>query len=119
MNKEPELHEIVKSKQTHRHTFTCRKKKGVQCRFNAPWPPSDKTMIVRVEDIPNESVRKSKQIVEKVINKITNYKEDICGVTLDEILNDCGLSKDSYTEAMKTTQKSISIHYKRSPVEKV
>ena len=42
-----ELHELVKTLQTHHHTFTCRKKKGCKCRFNYPCPPSEDTMIVR------------------------------------------------------------------------
>ena len=32
----PELTKLVNTVQTHKHTFTCRKKKGVTCRFNAP-----------------------------------------------------------------------------------
>ena len=35
-----EMSNLVKKVQTHRHTTTCRKKKGVACRFNGP---SDKT----------------------------------------------------------------------------
>ena len=46
-NERPELHALVKKLQTHHHTTTCRKKKGVRCRFNAPWPPSTRTLIAR------------------------------------------------------------------------
>ena len=35
----------IKKAQTHHHTATCRKKKGVACRFNVPWAPSSKTRI--------------------------------------------------------------------------
>ena len=34
--KYPEMSKLVKKVQTHHHTTTCRKKKGVVCRFNAP-----------------------------------------------------------------------------------
>ena len=58
---EPELHELVTSRWTHRHTFTCRKKKGVRCRFNAPWPPSDRTIILRGENLTNEEVKERRR----------------------------------------------------------
>ena len=32
----PEMNNLVRKVQTHHHTTTCRKKKGVTCRFNAP-----------------------------------------------------------------------------------
>ena len=38
---------LVKTLQTHNHTFTCRKKKGCKCQFNYPCPPSEDTIIVR------------------------------------------------------------------------
>ena len=44
--------------QTDHHTTTCRKKKGVACRFNAPWAPSDKTRIARSEEKINETIVK-------------------------------------------------------------
>ena len=37
---------LVKNVQTHHNTTTFRKKKGVMCRFNVPWTPTDKTRIV-------------------------------------------------------------------------
>ena len=43
--KHPEMSNLVKKMQTHHHTTTCRKKKGVACRFNSPWAPSNKTRI--------------------------------------------------------------------------
>ncbi len=46
-NQRPDLHALVKTVQTHHHTTTCRKKKGIRCRFNAPWPPSTRTLIAR------------------------------------------------------------------------
>ena len=38
--KYPELNKLVRKVQTHHHTTTCRKKKWVTCRFNAPLKPS-------------------------------------------------------------------------------
>ena len=54
----PEMSNLVKKLQTHHHTITCRKKKGVACRFNAPWAPSDKTRIVRSEEKIDETIVK-------------------------------------------------------------
>ncbi len=42
----PDLQKSVKSVQTHHHAITCRKKKGVTCRFNANCPQSEKTFII-------------------------------------------------------------------------
>ena len=36
-----EMSNLVKKVQTHHDTATCRKKKGLVCRFNAPWAPSN------------------------------------------------------------------------------
>ena len=48
---------LVKKVQTHHHTATCRKKKGVACRFNAPsLAPSNKTRIVRSEEKTDETL---------------------------------------------------------------
>ena len=56
--KYPEMSNLVKKVQTHHHTTTCRKKKGVTCRFNAPWTPTDKTRIVCSEEKIDETIVK-------------------------------------------------------------
>ena len=55
----PDLHGLVNTVQTHHHTTTCRKKKGVTCRFNAPWPPSEKTCITRGKIIDKNEYKQS------------------------------------------------------------
>ena len=53
--------------QTHHHITTCRKKKGVACRFNTLWASSNKTRIVRSEEKIDETiVNKSKKLIEKL-----------------------------------------------------
>ena len=54
--KYPEMSNLVKKVQTHHDTATCRKKKGVGCRFNAPWAPSNKTRIGRSEKKIDETI---------------------------------------------------------------
>jgi hypothetical protein len=109
---EPDLHELVTSRLFHKHTFTCRKKKGVRCRFNAPWPPCERTTIVRGEDLTNEEVKNSKKIVDKVLHQITSIHEGVENITLDDILNSCGVSMEEYENAMDTMQKTLSFFTK-------
>ena len=69
--KYPEISNLVKEVQTHYHTTTCRKKKGMVCRFNAPWVSSDETRIVRSEENMNEAkVNQSKKPIDKVLSYI-------------------------------------------------
>ena len=56
--KYPEMSNLVKKVQSQHHTTTCRKKKGVKCRFNASWAPSDKTRIVHSEEKIDETIVK-------------------------------------------------------------
>ena len=46
VTKYPEMSNLVKKVQTQHHATICRKKKGLACRFNAPWVPLNKTRIV-------------------------------------------------------------------------
>ena len=84
--KYPEMSNLVKKVQTHHHTTTCRKKKGVTCRFNAPWTPTDKTRIVRSEEKIGETiVMQSRKLIDKVLSYIVTIS-DLSDVTLSEIL---------------------------------
>ena len=116
-NEYAELNGLVKSVQTHRHTSTCRKKKGVTCRFNAPWPPSEKTRIVRGGDVNEVKWKESKKILDKVLNEITSAL-DLSDVTLNDILESCDASETEYSHALECVQKKVSIIYKRRPCEK-
>ena len=63
--KYPEMSNLVKKVQTHHHTTTSRKKKGVACRFNAPWAPSDKTRVdISEEKIDETIVMQSKKLID-------------------------------------------------------
>ena len=115
-NQYPDLQKSVKSVQTHHHTITCRKKKGVTCRFNAPWPPSEKTCIIR-GNIDQDELEESKRIVDKVLSEMTSVL-DLSDVTLEDILETCGVSHTEYNDALANMQKKLSIIYKRRPCEK-
>ena len=103
--------------QTHHHTYTCRKKKGIKCQFNAPWPPSDKTCIISGGDIDKDKLKESKKILDKVLTEISN-RADLFDVILQDILKACQLSEKEYNVALKIMQKKVSVIYKRRPVEK-
>ena len=80
----PDLYELVKKLQTHRHKATCKKKKSVTCRFNAPWPPSVQTRIVRGgKDIEKDVLKKSKQVLDKVLLQVAQMEIDnICDISI-------------------------------------
>ena len=101
---------------THSHTPSCRKKKGVKCRYNAPWAPSEKTRIVR-RSVDIDEYKESKKIVDKVLIEI-NGLSDLSDVTLEDILKSCDLSETEYNNALEDMQKKDSIIYKRRLCEK-
>ena len=115
-NKHPELTSLVKKVQTHHHTTTCRKKKGITCRFNAPWPPSDETKIVRrEEDMDKTKLAASKKLLEKVLSYIVKI-DDLSNITQTELLAMCGVTKEEYCNALRCVEK-VTIFYKRKPSE--
>ena len=80
--------------QIHHRTTTCRKKKGLACRFNTPWAPLNKTRIVRSEKKIDETVaRQSKQFIDKVLSHLVaiSYLFD---ATLSKILEECGVTAE-------------------------
>ena len=86
--KHPEMSNLVKKMQTHHQATTCRKKKGVACRFNAPWAPSNKTGIICCEEKIDETIlNQSKDLIEKVLPYIVTIS-DLSAVTLSQILEE-------------------------------
>ena len=111
----PELHQVVKTVQTHHHTTTCSKKQGTRCRFNAPWPPSDRTMIVRGSDFSKEKQEKSRLILDEVLCGLN--RPDLSDLTVEDLLHECNLSLVEYENALEVMKSKISIIYKRKPSE--
>ena len=94
VTKYPKMSNIVKKVQTHHHTTTCRKKKGVACRFNAPWTPSNKTRIICSEEKIDETiVNQSKKLIEKVLSYIVTIS-DLSDVTLSQPLENCRVTAE-------------------------
>ena len=112
----PELNKLVTTVQTHSHTQTCRKKKGVTCRFNFPLSCSDETLIVRKPDDYDDVMKEKKEILDKVIHNISN-RTDLSNVTVSEILSDCDISEDEYYNALEYVTNKVNVIYKRAPNE--
>ena len=112
----PELHDFVTRLQTHKHTQTCRKKKGVKCRFNFPLPPSDETLIVRNLITDRETLKEKKKVLDKVLLYISD-ETDLSDVSIKDILSECDISEDDYYDALEYVQKEVAVVYKRRPCE--
>ena len=77
----PELFDLVNTVQRHHHTTTCRKKKGVRCRFKAPWPTTENTRIIRGKQKDKNDYKRSKRILDNILDKI-NSTPNLNDVTL-------------------------------------
>ena len=103
--KYPEMNKLVRKVQIHHYTTICEKKKGVTCRFNAPWTPSMETRIVRCEEnIDEMKVKSSKKLIEKVLFYIVKI-DDLSYVTQSEILGKCEVTEEQYDSALMCLEK--------------
>ena len=113
----PELHKLVTTVQTHGHSQTCKKKKGVKCRFNFPAPPSETTRIVRLTNCDSNNLTKEKRkVVDTVLENIMN-RNDLTGVPLTQILSECDISEEEYYDALDYVSNKVTVQYKRKPSE--
>nr|XP_034317094.1 uncharacterized protein LOC117686352 [Crassostrea gigas] len=126
-NEDVELKDIVLSVQQHskKHSKSCRKK-GTECRFNFPRPPSEYTFInspYEEDNIENdtdtihlkEEESKAKQILLQVWNEI---QDDANGLeNTEQVFEKLGLTQAQYMEAHKRLAKKTSVVLKRNPSE--
>ena len=103
--KDPLLHNLVRSRQLHHHTKTCKKKKGVSCRFHYPRPPSNRTMITRpqIEQPDQDKLQTAKKILTKVLDAIHSPHTG----TLEELLASVGVDVNDYEEALQISGAKI------------
>nr|XP_034326027.1 uncharacterized protein LOC105328140 [Crassostrea gigas] len=122
-----ELRKSVLEVQQHskKHSKSCRKK-GTECRFHFPRPPSKKTFITSVQEEDNTddckidsetNVNKAyaKEILVAVWDKIQNEDEQI--LTTEELFDDLSLTQELYEEAHNMLSSKRSIILKRCPNE--
>ncbi|XP_062612107.1 uncharacterized protein LOC134273904 [Saccostrea cucullata] len=122
-----ELRKSVLDVQQHskNHSKSC-KKKGTDCRFNFPRPPSQRTFITISSEEENkdkseaetreEKVNKAyaKEILLSVWDKIQNDGE---GKTTKEVFDDLSLTQELYEEAYNMITARRSVVLQRNPNE--
>ncbi|XP_061185136.1 uncharacterized protein LOC133193183 [Saccostrea echinata] len=122
-----ELRKSVLEVQQHskKHSKSC-KKKGTECRFNFPRPPSQKTFITSVQEEDNSDdcridsetkVNKAyaKDILVSVWDKIQNEDEGI--LTTEKLFDELSLTQELYEEAHNMLSSKRSIILERCPNE--
>ncbi|XP_062588391.1 uncharacterized protein LOC134250048 [Saccostrea cucullata] len=122
---DPELRKSVLEVQQHskKHSKSC-KKKGTECRFNFPRPPSQKTFITSANEEENAeeweketNVNKAfaKEILLSVWDKIQNDGERI--QTTQELFDDLSLTQELYEDAYNMLSTKRSVVLERCPNE--
>ena len=107
----PALNKLTNAVQQHKQTFTCRKRKGVTCCFNVPWPLSDETRIARGTNVSKEGLKRGKEILDKALSEVIIIDDD--DATFNKVLDSCSVTEDKYIQALETMKRKISIIYKR------
>ena len=64
------LYNIVTSFQKHKHTSSCLKGNKIRCRHNAPWPPTENTVLAK-SNPDKQTLSKSTRVLKKVFDKLT------------------------------------------------
>ena len=109
----PDFFSLIKKVQTHHHTQTCKKKKGKTCRFDAPWPASERTVISR-GNTDSESRIHAKAILQKVYSVLEVMTEEELGKhTLSDILTMADVTSEEYEESLKLCRTKSTITYMR------
>ncbi|XP_065926121.1 uncharacterized protein [Magallana gigas] len=121
---EQELRQTVLSVQQHskNHSKSCRKK-GTECRFNFPRPPSERTFIAERCEEEAECLHTSvqmntaeaKDILLMVWNKV--LEDSSASQTTEEIFTDLSLSQEEYEIAHQALTSRTTTILKRDPEE--
>ncbi|XP_062599362.1 uncharacterized protein LOC134260845 [Saccostrea cucullata] len=122
-----ELNEIVLAVQQHsrKHSKSCRKK-GTDCRFNFPRPPSVCTFInspLEEENVENSTgtidLKQEDAIAKEILLQVWNEVQDDSNAlnTTEEIFEHLGLTQAQYEEAHKRLSKKRSVVLQRNPNE--
>ncbi|XP_062579865.1 uncharacterized protein LOC134241859 [Saccostrea cucullata] len=125
---DPVLRSTVLAVQQHskKHSKSCRKK-GTECRFNYPRPPSQCTFISSPCDeddkkenpeqakLSNIGKSRAKDILMAVWNEVQNESNEL--KSIEEIFSKISLTQEMYEEAYNVLTKKKSIILKRNPSE--
>ncbi|XP_052713814.1 uncharacterized protein LOC128187408 [Crassostrea angulata] len=122
-----ELRNIVLAVQQHskKHSKSCRKK-GSECRFNFPRPPSVRTFITSPEtdEIDKNIEAETKSEAQKTVAKDMLMRvwdqmqlDNNSSRTVEDIFNALGLTQEQYETAYNMITKKKAIVLKREPCE--
>ncbi|VDI14436.1 Hypothetical predicted protein [Mytilus galloprovincialis] len=121
---DPELHEIVSSVQQHSksHSKSCAKK-GTECRFNFPRPPSKNTFISRTSTQSGPSVQKpsnqrlafAKDILLRLWKTVNNT--NIENITTQNLFIAAGITQEEFETASNVLTKRTTVTIKRKPAD--
>ncbi|XP_062614203.1 uncharacterized protein LOC134275940 [Saccostrea cucullata] len=126
-NEDLELRDIVLAVQQHsrKHSKSCRKK-GTECRFNFPRPPSVCTFInspVEHESLENAAeatdLKHERSISKEILLRVWNEVQDEANETrtTEEIFEHLGLTQEQYEDAHKRLAKKRTVILERNPCE--
>ena len=117
-NEDSELFQLVKTRQIHHHTRTCKQNKNKSCRFGYPRSPSPLTLIARPPDTENAATLKktAMEIQSKVYHALAN-SDHTSPVSLESILSLAQIDETQYIAALKTAQRRVTVIMKRDPAE--
>ncbi|XP_078330659.1 uncharacterized protein LOC111107339 [Crassostrea virginica] len=125
-NEDEELRSIVLAVQQHskKHSKSCRKK-GSECRFHFPRPPSVNTFInspqeegVSESDPEIIDLKQEQLLAKQILLSVWNEVQDVDDLkTTEDIFNNINLTQEQYEEAHKRLAKKRSIVLQRNPDE--
>ncbi|VDI77549.1 Hypothetical predicted protein [Mytilus galloprovincialis] len=116
---DPELHKIVNAVQQHskHHSKSC-KKKGTNCRFNFPRPPSVHSFISRPttdKDLTESDIKVYKDKLETVWKEIKDSELD--DISTEKLFEKAGLSQKEFEKCFQYVTSRNTIVLKRKKTE--
>nr|XP_022311157.1 uncharacterized protein LOC111116452 [Crassostrea virginica] len=125
-NEDGDFRNTVLAVQQHskKHSKSCRKK-GSECRFNFPRPPSVNTFIsspqeqeVSDNDTETGNLKQEQLIAKQILLNVWNQMQDLDdSKTTEQMFTDIDLTQAQYEAAHKTLAKKRSIVLRRNPDE--
>jgi hypothetical protein len=104
--------------QKHRHTRTCKKatKDGTVCRFNIPFPPMPKTLILQPfpSSFPKEILRHYQSVFCKIKLCLEDYKDQEQDTPFEDFLKKTSHTFEEYICAVRSSIRRVTIFLKRS-----
>ncbi|XP_062599557.1 uncharacterized protein LOC134261102 [Saccostrea cucullata] len=125
-SQDAELHKIVQDVQQHskKHSQSCRKK-GTDCRFNFPRPPSKKTFLAKprnfeedTENVSNGNLELKRNDAKAILQKVwENIQDPTQNLSSTEIFYKLGISQELFENAYNTVTTKQTIVLQREPSE--